>query len=185
MPDSENVLVALTGGIVTGPTSATAPTDADSAWAGDFTDLGYISEDGVTESPSDDSTEIKAWQNGQIVRRMITGSSTTYQFTLIETTADGLELYHKGSVVTPEGGGAASIAVKNPTNDRRSFGIDVIDGDNLVRLYIPDGEVTERGDIVYKNDEAIGYQLTVTAYPDDEGIHTYKFFSSLDGVSGS
>lgn len=185
MPDSENVLVALTGGIVTAPTGSTAPTDADTAWAGAYVDLGYISEDGITESPSDDTTEIKVWQGGAVVRRLITGSSTTYQFMMVETTAAGLELYHKGSVVTGGGGGEGSIEVKSPTTDRRSFGIDVIDGDRLVRLYIPDGEVTERGDVVYKNDEPIGYEVTVTAYPGDDDVHTIKFFSDLPDGSGS
>ena len=45
---AENVRVAVTGAVMVGPTSAPAPTDADTPPTG-FDDLGYISEDGVTE----------------------------------------------------------------------------------------------------------------------------------------
>jgi hypothetical protein len=58
-----------------------------------------------------------------------------------------------------------------PTPDRRAFAFDILDGaNNQIRLYIPSGEVTTRGDVVYKSDDLVGYPLTVSAYPGTDGV---------------
>jgi hypothetical protein len=36
----------------------------------------------------------------------------------------------------------------------------------VIRTYIPAGEVTEVGDKVYASGEPVGYEITITAYPD-------------------
>lgn len=182
---ADNVLVALTGTAQVAPVGTTAPVLASTAWGVGWVDLGYISEDGITESHDDDTEEIRAMQRGDTVRRLITGSSASYQFTIIETTKAALELYHKGSAVTgihASGHGPASMQVGSPVADKRAFGFDVIDGTKLIRFVIPTGEVTERGEVTYKNDEALSYELTVTAYPASNGIHTIKYFSDLAGI---
>lgn len=180
--NSSNVLVALTGAVYVAPVGTALPTTAVAAWNAAFVDLGYLSEDGITEAHDDETADIKAWQNGDVVRSMITGSSATYSFTLIETTAAGLGLYYKGSTITGTGDGPATVAVKTPVAQRHAFGFDVIDGLNIVRWTIAEGEVSERGDITYKNDEAVAYELTVTAYPAANGVHTTKIISALDGL---
>lgn len=177
--NADNVLVALTGAALVGSIgSAAAPSDASAAWGSNWTDLGYLNEDGITESPEDETSEIKAFQNGDVVREMITGSKTTYQFTLLETTKAGLELYYKGSTVSGTIG-ANKISITNPKGDKRCFGFDVIDGSSIVRIYIASGEVTERGEITYENGEAVSYEVTVTAYPDSGGVHTIKYLNAL------
>jgi hypothetical protein len=40
----------------------------------------------------------------------------------------------------------------------------IIDGANLKRIYVAEGEITERGDTVYASGEPIGQEITVTAY---------------------
>ena len=180
--NSSNVLVALTGAIYVADTGTTLPTTAAGAWAAGFTDLGYLSEDGISEEPEDDTAEIKAWQNGDTVRTLITGSKLNFAFTLIETTAAGLELYYKGATVTGTGVGPAAIEIKNPTAEKHAFGFDVIDGDRLIRWTVGAGEVAERGSITYKNDEAVSFPLTITATPDADGVLATKYFSALDGL---
>lgn len=168
------VRVAVTGAAYVAPPKTTLPTDSESTWNAAFTDIGWISDDGITESNSADSTEIKGWQGGQTVRKVISSSEMTFSFTAIETSKTVLELYHKGSkVVTTTG--KSVLAVKAPGPDRRTFGFDVIDGDSHIRIVIPDGEVTETGDITYKGDEAIAYELTITAYPGPDGTVAFKY----------
>ncbi|MFJ2906866.1 hypothetical protein [Streptomyces sp. NPDC087212] len=168
------VRVALSGAAYVGPPDTKSPTDSTSSWPDAVTDIGWISDDGITESNSADTTEIKGWQGGQTVRKVISSSEITFQFTAIETSKTVLELYHKGSKIVTTSG-ASVLTIKAPGPDRRFFGFDVIDGNSHVRIVIPDGEVSETGDITYKGDEAISYALTITAYPGPDGTVAYKY----------
>ncbi|MEV7844088.1 hypothetical protein AB0O50_08885 [Streptomyces cyaneofuscatus] len=175
MPLSANaVRVAITGAAYVAPLNSVKPVDATSAWPDTATDIGWISDDGITETNSADTTEIKGWQGGQTVRKVISSSEVSYKFTAIETSKTVLELYHKGSKVVTTNGKSV-LSVKAPGPDRRQFGFDVIDGDSHIRIVIPDGEVTETGDITYKGDEAISYELTITAYPGADGTVAFKY----------
>jgi hypothetical protein len=173
--DAGNVRVGVGGQLMSSKTGA-APVDATAAWGTGWTDHGFLSEDGVEEAYNDDTTEIKAWQGGAIVRSMITGSEATLHFTMLETNKANLELYHKGSTVATASG-VHTLDVMAAAPDRRKFGLDVVDGDEVIRLYVEDGEVKERGNIVYKGDEAIGYEVTVTCYPVD-GVVVRKISES-------
>lgn len=174
--DANAVRVALSGAAYVAPKGTAMPTDSEAVWPSGAVDVGWISDDGITESNSSDTTEIKGWQGGQTVRKVISSSEMTFKFTCIETSKTVLELYHKGSkVITTDG--KSVLAIKAPGPDRRTFGFDVIDGDAHVRIVIPDGEVTETGDITYKSDEAIAYELTVTAYPGPDGMVAMKYSS--------
>ena len=161
---SANVRVAVTGEISVGATTATAPTGTGGALTG-FTGLGYVGEDGVTESRDRSTEDIKAWQNGDTVRTLVTEGSLTYNFKLLETTKAAVELAY-GTTVTQSVTDGNYVIVPTSTGGRKSFVIDVVDGSNLRRIYIPQGEVTEVGDTVYANGEAIGYEVTVTCYAD-------------------
>jgi len=68
--DSDNVRVAVTGAVYVGPTSATAPSSSSSVLTG-FTDLGYVSADGITETIDKTTSQIRAWQNGALVREVV------------------------------------------------------------------------------------------------------------------
>lgn len=165
---SANVRVGVTGVVSTGPTTATAPTDSSSALTG-FTDLGYVGEGGVTESRSRSTNDIKAWQNAALVRRVVTDSELTYSLTLIESTEAVLELFYAASATNQDSTDGELAVVPANTGGRRSFVFDVVDGTEKVRIYVAEGEITEVGDVVYASGEAIGYQITVTAYPTATG----------------
>jgi len=169
--DADNVRVAISGGVFTAPTGTALPTTADATLNVAFTDLGYVSEDGIVESQEADVTDIVAWQNGDVVRKVQTSHDLTYELTLIETKDAVLETYY----------GALSSGVVEVTGDqlgRQSWVIDVIDGDHDIRVVIPEGQVTERGEVTYANGEAISYQVTITAYPDVTGVKAYIYRDS-------
>lgn len=174
--DSSKVRVAITGAVSVGPTTSTAPTTASSALTG-FTDLGYVGEDGVTESRGRSTTKIKAWQNADTVREVITEAELTYSFTLIETKKETVELFYGTTVTSTATEGSFSV-IPASTGGRRSFVVDVVDGAELIRTYIPSGEVTEVGDVVYASGEPIGYEVTITTYPSG-GFSAKKFATAL------
>lgn len=175
MANSKNVRVAVTGAVYVGPTDATPPTDATTPVDDTYRDLGYVSDDGVTESRERSTNQIRAWQKGALVREVTTESSMQYSFRLIETSKETVELFY-GSEVDETG------AVKidpSQSGGRQSFILDVLDGDEEIRVHVKEAEVSEVGDIAYQNGEAIGYEVTLTCYPDDNGVAATKWQSSL------
>lgn len=157
--DASNVSVAGDGIIAYGPLTATAPTGLGALPTG-FEDVGYISEDGLVESTEQSIEKIKAWQRNATVRSTVTEGESTYSFTMIETKAATIELAF-GVEVGADGSYVKDAGKERP---RQSFIFDVIDGDRIERQYVPDGQVTELGEITRANGEAVGYEVTITAY---------------------
>jgi hypothetical protein len=160
--DATKVRVAITGAVSKGLTSATAPTGTASSLTG-FTDVGGISEDGVTLSLPDngDSTPIKVWQNGATVRTVRATSDDLPQlsFTMVETSLTAVETYFGVTVTQTVTEGSFEFVVENRTAD--SYVLDVIDGTELIRVYVPNGVVASVGEINLTNTDAIGYQVTL------------------------
>lgn len=163
--DSDNVRVAVTGVVSVGPTTSDAPTSSVSVLDTDFDDLGYIGEGGVTEHRERTTKDIKAWQNGAVVRTVITDGKVTYKFVLIETSPVALETYYGTATAGATSTDGRLDVVATATGGRKSWVLDVVDGDEDMRHYIASGEVTEVGDVVYSSADAIAREVTVTAYP--------------------
>lgn len=177
----DQVKVGVDGVVSSAPTGTAAPTTVDGTLNVAFADLGYVSEDGVTETNERTHEMIRAWQNGRIVRTIVTEGSTTFSFTLLQTSSDVLAEYYGGTIAVD-----GSI-VTDPHDERphRAYVIDVVDGTDKIRKYIPDGQITEVGDIVYANGEPVGYEVTLMAYHNDAlGGSVKHWFKSLD-TSGS
>lgn len=167
------VQVAVTGSAYVGATGTAAPTTAVSALNVAFTELGYISADGITETRDRSTNPIRAWQNADLVREVVTESSATFKFTLLEATKEVVELYYGTSVVTATG----SVEV-NPgtTGGRKSFVFNAVDGAKVIRIYVPSGEVLAVEPVAYVNGEPVSFGVTVTAY--STGTFSYKRFQS-------
>src|SRR5690606_39768421 len=95
----------------------------------------------------------RAWQNAEVVRSVDTEASITYTFRLIETKKEAVELNY-ATKVQPD---VSVMIIPSETGGRQSYVLDVIDGDDFIRAYIPEGEVTEVGGQVYAGGEPIGY----------------------------
>lgn len=161
--DASKVRVAVTGGVFKGPTSAAAPTGTSGAPTG-FTDLGFISEDGVEIELPDagDSEPVKAWQNGTTVRVIRTPSDDlpTWHFTMLETKKETVETYF--GVTITQTADEGSFVFKNAARPYESYIVDAIDGAELIRDYVPRGVVTEVGAHTLANGEVLGYEVTVS-----------------------
>ena len=174
---AENVRVAVTGAVFYAPAGTTVPTSVSEELDPGFVDVGYISDDGLTTSTPTETSDIRAWQNGDIVRRVQTSHDFTVQFAMLETSAATLALYWN-DYTAGAGADSAVVEVTGAQPYRGAFVINVVDGDNLMRIVIPDGQITERGDITYLNEAGIMYDVTITAFPDGSGVKAYIYAES-------
>lgn len=184
-PTAANVLVGkplASGGILTADVddaTATLPTDASTALPAAFKGSGYASSDGVTQTIGTDTTEIKAW-GGDLVRTVQTSHKLTYKVKIIETTTTNLGLYYGDDNVTETAASAThglqrTVLVNATELPHKKWVVAVKDGANTIRIAIPDGQITDRGDITYKDDEAIAYEATITCYADASGNKAYLY----------
>ena len=164
------------GAIFRAPLGTTLPTDAVTALDNAFVEMGYVSEDGVTNSNSPESDTVRAW-GGDVVLTLMEGREDTFQFTLIE--AKNVEVlkavFGEDNV---SGTLATCISIQNTNEDLDDcvWVIDMILRDNTVkRVVIPDGKVSEVGDITYSDSDAIGYEITLSAMPDEDGVLHYEY----------
>lgn len=175
--DASKVRVAVTGALSKGLTSATAPTSAAAAITG-FTDLGGISEDGVSLAMPDtgDTTPIKVWQNGATVRtiRETSEDNPAITATLVETSLAAIETYF--GVTVTQSPTEGTFQWTNTVRTASSYVLDVVDGAELIRLYIPRGVVASVGEITLANAEAIGYEVTIEAELDTTKGYNFKSF---------
>jgi hypothetical protein len=179
--DAELARLGVTGALRTAPLGTTLPVGL-TAYTTPFVNLGYISDDGITESQSEDRQEFTPWQSASPIRTEVTKGVTTFHATLWESNWDTISLYYRvgladATVGTGPDAGVVTIDQKGkPKQDLRVFAVDVVDGVYARRMLVPMGEVTERGDIVYKSDTLIGYEVTITAYEGPDGISVRRIF---------
>ncbi len=170
--DAQLVRVAVTGGVFANLAGgASVPTSATSVLGAEFDELGYAGEDGVTQTINAQTTDIKAWQNGDTVRKVQTSHDVTYAFTMLETNENTLEAYYGNY----DSGHVELVGDELP---RMPWVIDVYDGFERVRIAIPDGQITERGAITYVSSNAISYGVTITAYP-VAGVKAHLYLASI------
>ena len=157
---TENVRIAVTGGISKAAFGVAAPASGTEALSGSWTSLGYIHADGIEAGIDKSTNAIYAWQNATKVRTSVTEASATFAFKMIEVSIATFELYFGGTVDTVTG----KITVDPAATVKGQFVIDIIDGANAIRYYIPNGEVTSVDAITFANGEAVSLGVTVEAY---------------------
>ena len=174
MTNAANIVAAApmaTGGVSIGPLGAALPTDATTALGAALKSAGYIGESGLTESADRSTEKVKAW-GGDVVKVVQTDFSTTYTFTFLETlNADVLRTVYgdQNVTVTPASsskGSLYAVKINADTLPHKSFVFDMRDGDARIRIVVPDGQITEVGEITYSDAEVVGYSVTVEAYRD-------------------
>jgi hypothetical protein len=171
-----------TGGILIGALAAAAPTTAASPLVA-YTAAGYIGDSGVVETNERSTDKIRAW-GGDTVKVVQTEHNVSYKFTFLETlNTDVLKaVYGEANVTTTAAtsstGTLQKVLINGATLPHKSYVFEVKDGTAKIRIYVPDGQITEVGDVTYSDGEVVGYEVTLEAFADSAGNKAYKYMDN-------
>jgi hypothetical protein len=185
--DNLNLVVGVAAGGADGtglawfaPIGTTAPTDATTALNAGFLNAGGISEDGLTVSFEEDTTDIRFYGSRAIQRRVTTNESQTFGITFMEHNETALAIYHKkalNSISPAVSTGAFSLTTGAAAAENYAAVFQIVDDDRLTRIYAPNVEVTGRGDLQYSAGNPVQFEVTFTAYPNSSGVAIQWFFA--------
>lgn len=172
MPNVSNVTVGkpakYSGQIFRAPAGTPLPRTATEALDAAFIPIGYVSDAGVVNSNTAATNQIKAW-GGDIVMDVQTEKPDTFKFTLIEAlNPDALKtVYGDDNII-----GTLETGIKiraNSTEQKEcAWVIDMImRNDTLKRIVVGFGKVTTVGDVTYADESLVGYETTVSCYPNE------------------
>jgi len=181
-PTAANVAVGkprATGGVYAGATSATLPTNATAALHTSLTALGYVSEDGLTQSRNGTQTPVRAW-GGDTVRVLKTTDELSYTWTFIETSAAVLgEVFGPDNIAFSDAYGGRKLTIKAEALDNRAFAFDMLDGDTAVRVVVPNGQLDGNVEVSFTDGQPISFPVTLNAFPDTSGNKAYWYLTQF------
>lgn len=170
-----------TGGILSAPLGSALPTTASTALDATFKALGLIGEDGLSETADRSTDQIRAW-GGSLARVVQTEFGLSYTWQFISTNRAVLEEVHGVDNVTVTPGvdpafDELAIAVNNKQLPTKSYVFEVKDGDNKIRIVIPNGQITAVGGITYSHNDIIRREVTLSCYADESGNEAYQYLT--------
>lgn len=184
MANSKNVWAATVpsdgAAVYAAPLGTALPTSASAALNGSFVDLGWISEDGVTNAITRDTSKHYAW-GGEVVKTTQDKYTETVKLTLLETSLNSLKVVYGANNVTAPSATTLAVEHSRLMLSRQSFVIDFIDGQKEGRIVIREGQVITVGDVVYVHKDLTRYEITIDVYkPDnyDNAVVTYFNYGS-------
>lgn len=179
---------AVAGAVYTAPLGSTLPTDATTALDAAFTCLGYVSEDGLRNNNSPSSDNIKAW-GGDTVATVQSEKQDTFQLKLIEALNVAVlkAVYNDDNV-----SGTLETGITVRANSEETVPLvwiydTIMSNGALKRIVVPNGKIAQVAEIVYRDNEAIGYDVTINAMPGDAdfGYDTHKEYIQKPAASGN
>lgn len=150
----------------------------------DYESVGWISDDGLTFSSDMDSSDATGWGAATVLRRDVTQDTKSLQFTALETKRLTKELFLSqdlsGVKMSQDGEVMITLPDRPQTKYFRVLSIGT-DGDGDERYYMAKfyskAAVTDRDDEPWANgDDPLGYNVTMTAYLDDEAGFAVREF---------
>ncbi|MET8880558.1 hypothetical protein [Streptomyces rubiginosohelvolus] len=130
--------------------------------------VGLLSEDGASESRDEDTTDFYAW-GGKLIRTKRSKHKRSISVTCLEDNLTVFGLVNPGSTVATANG-VNTRTVKIPKSDKRSFVLELMDGDITRRRHIPTGEITAVGEVTLSEADLQAFELTITIYPSSDDV---------------
>lgn len=163
------------GAVFHAPAGSTLPTDATTALDAAFADMGYCSEDGLKQNEERTTEDIKEW-GGTVVDSSQTEKKDEYTMTLIESmNVEVLKVVHGSDNVTGTLAAGITVTGNDSELDYEAYVVDMILKNAVKRIVLPYAKVTKVAEVEYKSGQAVGYQVTLAAYPDASGNTHYEY----------
>lgn len=154
------------------------PTDPTTALDSAFEGLGFVSEDGLTNGRSSETTDFKDW-NGNIIYSSLNSQEDTFNFTLVEVLNElVLKTVYGDDNVEKDSSGNIKISVSAADLPNYAWVIETVLNGHAKRIVIPNAKVSEVGDVEYKADSLMGYATTLKAAPDENGFTHYEYIAA-------
>ncbi|MEU7039839.1 phage tail protein [Streptomyces varsoviensis] len=148
------------------PLNTAAPTgvaDPAAAWQC----LGWVTTEGGVVKFDEESKDIEAAGSQEPIRTLMTKSTKSAQVTFLEGLNPLVRSLYDNvpvSALKPTTDVATYALPDKPADLRYAFLFDTMDGTKRVRLYAPNGKVTERGDEKPQTDDVMSVEMTFKFY---------------------
>lgn len=173
---------SASGAAFVAPLGTTLPTSVDSPLGGAFVPLGYVGEDGITET-SERTTDEKKDMGGRVVKVLQTEYNHSFTFVLLESlNADVLKtIYGADNVTVTPANSVHGTQVKVRKTSKKlphaSWVFDTMDSElgAKYRNVVGDGQVISVGDVVMASSDTIEYEVELKVFetPTGEYVTTY------------
>lgn len=175
---------STTGGLTFGPTTLTIPEDATTQLPAGQKPLGLVSSDGVTLTEDASDEDIFVW--GAVKARKVRSEYSATLGAILYSTAnpDTLRAVFGPDNVKVEG---KKITVYHTSSiaPLQNFTVECQDsGTGTARRFvIPKGQLTVSGDRTLVDAAADGFEVTIEALADDDGVCYTEFIEKTDGTT--
>lgn len=186
MNNKGNITIGLPkegGAIYVAPAGTALPTDGSTSLSSAYVNLGYISEDGVTMTTSEETDTIKAWGKDTVMVSQ-TDYTETVTYNLLETirTAALQTVRGTDNVALGEDGSVKAVTTGEPLPHIVCV-VETIQNNGSAspryhRIVYGDCQISDRsGDQTYNNSDPVTYPVTITAFKfDSEAISGKKVY---------
>ena len=180
---------ATTGAVNWAPLGTALPTDARTALPSTWKSGGYVNSDGVTLSLDQGTASIDDWSLGHI-RQLLESFTGTVTFTFVQTDYDTLcMLFGEDNVTqtaaTTTSGALIHVAIGPELPDPAAFTFNMKDGDQRIRLCLPNAQATLGGELVFRANEAIAWSVSLDCGAGSDGKCIHFLYDDGQVVSGT
>lgn len=174
----------VTGAILTGPETDVIPETIDDFVYTGLDDSGYVGEDGVTITPTESTESIRDWSL-KVIRKVLTEFDASLAWAHLALDEFSLKNYMGDDNVEVTGATATKgtltrAAIAGEARPTKAWYFKIKDGNRRAVVFVPHGQITERGEIALLASAAITLPVTLTTYPDTAGKSIYIYLD--DGV---
>lgn len=184
--DPSEVRLAPDGRVLVNQLGAAEPVDVTTAFDVTWRELGWVTEEGVSVTPSVDTNDTRMWQALNPVKRSITGMGLEVTMTLGSHNQDTLGLYFLNGEFENAAGTARLEMANSPISQDVMLAVEWTDDEgDLNRLIFPRVTLTDRDALTLQRSDAIGLGLTFSSLAGPNGYSAVYLSNNPDLLPAS